>query len=314
MRDSGLGEPLPPTFIRDIFTRLLLLSSSHDTSFKLYTYLREIDPSLLDRTGYEHILLQFTKLSFEDDPLPAQPHYMNIVKDMRDAGIPMTSFVYNSLFSRYAALAKTSAESAFNSSTSEDVTAERERAVQLRERLLQATRRLHRTLKLDASINPEVVTFNTLLNAYNYLGAFGDAFEVWEQLTLGFPVSYDNISISIILDICGYARSPNAADHVWGLITSKTMGSHRVRPNANNWLARMECFARIGDFPRVMEIFKEMNARSKERDAPVPNEATVELLTKFGRAFRREADVIALLETEMYSSILPMEPLNEGKL
>ena len=316
MRDSGLSEPLPPTFIRDIFTRLLLLSPSHDASFKLYTYLREINPSLLDRTGYEQILLQFTKLSFEDDPLPDQAHYMNIVKDMRHAGIPMTSFVYNSLFSRYAALAKTSAEVAFGSSTSaEDVTAEQERAMKLRKRLLQATRKLHRTLKLDAGVNPEIVTFNTLMNAYNYLGAFGDAFEVWEQLTLGFPVSYDNISISILLDICGYARNPDAADHVWGLITSKTMSSHRVRPNANNWLARMECFARIGDFSRVMEIFKEMHAKSKEEPSvPSPNEATIELLTKFGRTFGREGDVTALLESEMpnmYSSILSKQPLGE---
>ncbi|KAF8338254.1 uncharacterized protein EI90DRAFT_3151995 [Cantharellus anzutake] len=311
MRDSRLAEPLPPSFVRDIFTRLLLHAPSHDASFKLYSYLREIDPTLLDRTGYEQILLQFTKLSFEDDPLPDQAHYMDIVKDMRDAGIPMTSFVYNVLLTRYAALAKSSAEGAFNSiSSAGNLAPEQERAKKLRGRLLQATQKLHRTLKLDASVNPDIITFNALMNAYNHLGAFGDAFEIWGQLTLGFPVPYDNSSISIILDICGYTRSANAVDAVWNLVTSKTMNSHRVRPNANNWASRMECYARMGDFDRVIGIFKEMCTGSKQGpDVPAPNQAITQLLIKFGRVFKREEEVVTLLKAEvpdLYSSMTPI--------
>lgn len=315
----AFGVKLHPSFIETIFAQLLLISDSHSSAFQLYTYLREIDPTILTETGYAHILKQFADLSYEDDPLPSQSQYLDIVNDMRNAGIPRSAYLYTILFSRYAALAAqiapagraSQAEADKLASQSSDITPEVEKRIdafnELQQRLLSATKRLHSSLKLDASTTPDTATMNALMNAYNRLGAYRYAYAIWEQLEYGSP-PYDHASISIALDLCGYASDRGGAGSVWNRVTKPITDKHKllkdinprlVIPNANNWAALIECYARLGDFDTALTHFRRMLDADEDSWIPKPTFAIVETLVKFSWNTQRRVEVEELIKAKL---------------
>ena len=312
MRDFGVQ--LDSEFVQSVFARLLLATDSHGTAFNMYSYLREIGSSVLDQPAYVSILEQLANLSFDDDPLPSQAHYLDIMRDMRDSGTPMTPFVYTVLFSRYASMA-----ASIPQRTPDTPLDELQKGYDLRQRLFQATKRLHLTLKLDASVTPNVYTMNSIMNAYNHLGAFREAWGIWEQLAHGSP-PYDNVSISIIMDICGHSRNPRAADRIWHEVVHRAQqppkeGRPVVVPTRNNWVSRIECCARVGDFQKALDTFTDMIHGGGEVLGfwvPKPNQAAADTLLKFSWSYGRSAEVEKLIKSELPElySLLPQPDPN----
>ncbi|KAF9513676.1 hypothetical protein BS47DRAFT_1295867 [Hydnum rufescens UP504] len=304
MRDFGVK--LNSEFVQSVFARLLLATDSHGAAFDMYSYLREMASSILDQPAYVSILEQLANLSFDDDPLPSQAHYLDIMRDMRDSGTPMTPFVYTILFSRYASLA-----TSIPHPTPDTPLDEVEKGHDLHQRLFQATKRLHLTLKLDASVTPNVFTMNAIMNAYNRLGAFRDAWGIWEQLAHGTP-AYDNVSISIVMDLCGYSRNPRAADRIWAGIMQRAQQPPKgdrpvVVPTRNNWVSRIECYARLGDFQTALDIFTDMIYGGGEVWIPKPNQAAADTLLKFSWSYGRSAEVEELIKSEL-PDLYPLLP------
>lgn len=299
---------LDPSFVQTVFAELLVVSDSHETAFKIWTYLREIDESVLNATGYATVLEQFAQLSFEDDPLPSVPHYLDIVQSMREGGVPITPFVYNIIFTRYAALARLTLEAAENKDPDSP---EVQDGIALRLRMLEAVKKLHLTLKIDASFTPTVATMNAVMNAYNYLGAFREAYGVWDELAYGMP-EFDHASVSIALDVCGYAGDAASADRVWrrarGVYTKARAGQQPFTPNANNWAALIECRTRLGKYESAVSAFREMLHAEDRNMIPFPDLKCAEVMVRCARSKGDEDRILSLLQKnalDLYCSLAP---------
>lgn len=287
---------LDPSFVQRVLSELLVVSDSHEAAFKIWMYLREVDGSVLDATGYAAVLEQFAQLSFEDDPLPSVPHYLDIVQSMRESGVPITPFVYNIIFTRYATLARSTLEAAENKDPDSP---EVQEGIALRLRMLEAVKKLHLTLKIDASFTPTVATMNAAMNAYNYLGAFQEAYSVWDELAYGMP-GFDHASVSIALDVCGYAGDSASADRVWrrarGVYTRARAGHQPFTPNTNNWAALIECRTRLGKYESAVSAFWEMLHAEDRNIVPSPDLKCAEVMVKCARGNGDEDRILRLLE------------------
>ena len=308
---------LPPSFIvNSVLTELMRVSDSHDTAFKIWTYISELDESVLSDTGYPKVLKAFAGLSFEDDPLPSQSHYLDVVRRMRDTGAVITPFVYTTLFNRYATLAKNSAPRPAVLPPGSDVdldpfeaTPADEAKHALRMRLLEAVRRLHLTLRIDASLTPDVVLMNSVMNAYNHLGAYREAFTVWEHLTLGAgSLRFNDASVSIALDVCGFAGDLDGANSVWRRARGEKRrgsGSQMVPfvTTLNCWTSLIECRWRCGNPELAFAAFREMVFASRdEREViPWPDMKCVTTMLAFARSFGGdyESKAMQIVETKL---------------
>jgi hypothetical protein len=327
---------VPSRFLMDsVYGEMLRVADSHDTAFKIWSHVRELDDSAATPAGYKTALVNFAKLGFDSDPLPSLNHYLVIVKSMRDAGTPISPFVYTVLLTRYATLAKSIRRDATNlesedtpqleidSEFDSDISIQPDSRQALRERLLQAVQRLHLTLRVDASLTPTVATMNALMNAYNHLEAFRDAYGVWEQLTLGTP-PFDQVSVSIVLDLCGHTENAKAADDVWRRVRTPRPSSSWIHNNklwdssgrfitsTNNWTSLIECRWRCGKRESAFNAFREMlDARADRSHVPVPDLKCAETMLKFAKknGMDSEVRVLRMLEDnapDLYRSLVPL--------
>ncbi|KAF9015633.1 hypothetical protein BDQ17DRAFT_1341394, partial [Cyathus striatus] len=155
--------------------------------------------SALDERGYSIVLNAFTKLSFGgESPITSLAEYFSIVKDMRHARFPVTVEAYTILL-RHLATVGTQARRLKNA----------EEALHKLDKLVVATRRTHDLLTLDPSITPDAVLLNQLMDTYQRLDCFADAYRVWEMMYV--TGRFDQISVSIILDACAYAGAVQLA-------------------------------------------------------------------------------------------------------
>lgn len=299
---------LDASFVQTVFAELLVVSNSHEAAFKVWAYLREVDETVLNATGYATVLERFAHLSFEDDPLPSVPHYLDIVQSMRESSVPITPFVYNIIFTRYATLARSTLEAAENKDPDSPEVLE---GIALRLRMLEAVKKLHLTLKVDASFTPTVATMNAAMNAYNYLGAFQEAYSVWDELAYGMP-EFDHASVSIALDVCGYAGDAASADRVWrrarGVYTKARAGQPPFTPNTNNWAALIECRTRLGKYESAVSAFWEMLHAQDRNMIPFPDLKCAEVMIKCARGKGDEDRILILLEKnapDLYRLLAP---------
>lgn len=291
---------LHPSFIQNVFTSLLAISHSHDTAFKIWTYLREIDESVLTTTGYGAVLKQFAELSFDDDPLPSLNNYLEITQAMRKSGVTMTPYMYNVIFTRYARIAQSSSAAA--AAVVDPDSPEHQKGIELRERILTAVKRLHLTLKIDAAVTPETATLNALMNAYNHLGEYQDAYDVWTELAYG-KAHFDHTSVSIALDVCGFAGDAASADGVWRRVRGTQARPRHGRPpfvpSVNNWTSLIECRTRVNKYPAALAAFKEMLAAQDRSAIPLPDLKCAEVMLKCAKKNGDGDFVLKLIRTKL---------------
>lgn len=253
---------------------VLLMRHSPDSAEALDVYKRL--NSSLDEKGYAIVLNAFCKLSFGDGlQVPSLTSYFGIVRDMRRAGLSITVEVYTIILHQLGIVATQISEH------SEDTTSA------LRDRLVTTTRRTHDLLTLDAAVSPDAHVWNQLMDTYQRLGCFGDAYRVWDLMYLSNR--FDHVSVSIILDACGYAGAWQSARQ----ICAKLFRDGFVF-NRHNWNTWLECLCRLGKLNDAVKVACLEMGKSQGDVAPDVESARV--LIKFSRKTNQQAEVISRIQ------------------
>ncbi|KAL0951540.1 hypothetical protein HGRIS_008224 [Hohenbuehelia grisea] len=244
-------------------------SADVDEAFGAYKALRED----LDATGYTVVLNAFSKLPLDPDGhLPALRQYFDIVRDMREEGHTMTPVVYTILLRE---LAKIGTRMKQPDSTL---------PWELSSSLVNAVRRAHDMLTLDASLSPDIRVLNQLMDTYQRLGCFAEAYRVWNMMYLSRQ--FDHVSVSIILDACGWAKD-------WGIareVCVRLSGDNFLF-DQHNWNTWIECLCRLGKLgDAVKTVCIEMGRGQTD---VAPDENSVRILVKFARKINEQELVLA---------------------
>ncbi|KAF8078886.1 pentatricopeptide repeat-containing protein [Lyophyllum atratum] len=280
--------PIAKSLLDDMETHKISMTDSFVASSIIVLFMRRADTlsdaldvyyglrSSLDEKGYAIVLNAFCKLSFGDElHVPSLSSYFEIVKDMRRAGLEITIEVYTILLHHLAATA----------------TKLRNPAVQapaaLRDQLIGTTRRVHDFLTLDAAVSPDEQVWNQLMDTYQRLGCFGDAYRVWDTMYLSGR--FNHVSVSIILDACGYAGGWQAAKKI-----TTQLFRDRFSFNLHNWNTWIECLCRLRRMNDALKVVcLEMG---KNENTVVPDIETARILIKFARRDNQEAIVLERLK------------------
>ena len=240
--------------------------------------------SALDEKGYAVVLHAYSKLTFGSiTHVPSLIDYFGIVRDMRQAGFAITAEVYTILLKRLALLATQLSQGGhIEGDISGNVEAE------FRISIIATTRRVHDLLTLDANISPDAHVWNQLMDTYQRLGCFGDSYRVWELLYLSGM--FDHVSVSIILDACGYAGAWQVAKQV-----RQRLARDRFRLNERNWNAWIECLCRLG---RLNDAVKTVCIEMGKEEVTVDVES-VRILLKFARKAGRQDEVVSRIQQHL---------------
>ncbi|KAG6817977.1 hypothetical protein H0H87_012445 [Tephrocybe sp. NHM501043] len=230
--------------------------------------------SSLDEKGYAIVLNAFCQLSFDNNmlPIPSLTNYFDIVKDMRRAGLEITAEVYTILLKQLGSLPTMYPDVLTNDHIKE---------------LVSITRRVHDFLTLDAAVTPDEHVWNQLMNTYQRLGCFGDAYRLWDTMYL--TGRFNHVSVSIILDACGYASAWDAAKKV-----CTQLFRDKFSMNLHNWNTWIECLCRLGRLNDALKaVCLEMG---KNGNTVAPDVESARILIKFARRDNMEADVLERLQ------------------
>ncbi|TFK36965.1 pentatricopeptide repeat-containing protein [Crucibulum laeve] len=267
--------------VEDTFTAssliVVLMRRSTDATEALDVY-RGLRDSL-DEKGCAVVLNCFCKLAFDGNlPIPSLTNYFEIVNDMRRRGLKITGEVYTILLHH---IAKLGTEVRKQKSDSDPDTLER---------LINTTRRTHDLITLDASISPDAYLWNQLMDAYQRLGCFADACRVWD--TMYVCGRYNQASVSIILDACGYAGAWPMAKRICGRLFQD-----RFVFNIRNWNSWLECLCRLG---RINDAVKVACVdMGKVPDSIPPDVESIKILMKFARNTTQHVEVRSRIQRHL---------------
>lgn len=191
---------------------------------------------LLDLRGYRMVLNAFGRLSFPSAPVAPAPLWFAIVKDMRERGHPVTIEDYTIYLG--GILAQTTSPFTLHRTAIGFASPQDEEARV--EAMMACVKHLHKRLVLDVTIVPDATLMNTLMNAYQHLGAFDDAMKVFNTMWLSNRV--DDITPVIVFDACGHARRPREATMIWCKLVEK--GWKFDKHTLDTWV---ECLCRLGN-------------------------------------------------------------------
>ncbi|KAF8640518.1 hypothetical protein AX17_000180 [Amanita inopinata Kibby_2008] len=235
---------------------------------------------LLDEKGYSIVLSAYSKLTFGDEiHIPSLTDYFGIVKDMRVSCHAVTVEVYTILLQQLSIIA-----TRLNNQVL--VSAENNALADLQSLLVTTTRRTHDLLTLDAGISPDAHVWNQLMDTYQRLGCFGDAYRVWELMYLSGR--FDHASVSIILDACGYAGAWRVAKQIYTRLTKD-----RFKFNQRNWNTWIECLCRFGQLDDAVKVV----CLGMGKDGEVsPDVESVRILHKFSRKTNQQMEVLLRIQ------------------
>ncbi|TRM66107.1 hypothetical protein BD626DRAFT_628077 [Schizophyllum amplum] len=205
---------------------------SEDAAYTAYEGARDS----LDAPGYAAVLAHICRLRFRRTSGPPLKLYFDVVRDMRARGDAAAAAieVYTIVLREIQELAV-------------DANADIDDAGDMRRELVAMVRQIHDVLTLDAALTPGPAIWNTLMDTFQRLGCFADAYRVWQTLDLQGQVNAT--AVSIVLDACGRARAwPTACN-----IMDKLFKTH-FRLNLKNWQSWVECLCRMRRFSEAVEV------------------------------------------------------------
>ncbi|KAI6047935.1 hypothetical protein EDC04DRAFT_2876069 [Pisolithus marmoratus] len=257
-----------------ILTSLIVIamrcSSSVDEALEAYRRLaRQESLPRITAWGYQWILDTLSKLTFgEDRSLPPIWHYFEVVKDMRLSGLAVTPTIYAQLLKHLAQLARDAPEV-------------------MKDRLAACVRRVHDHLTLDPTITPNISLWNQLMDSYQRVGLFAEAYRVWEMLLVS--ENFDHASVSIILDACGFANAWPLAQKVYTRLSERSF-----LLNQGNWHSYVECMCRVGRLnDAVKAVCLQMGQGQKD---VVPNADTIQVLLTFATRANQQDEVLSRIQ------------------
>ena len=275
-------------------TILLLRSSSTPTeAFQAYKriFKRPDGTPALDAEGYVAVLNVFCRLTFGKDnihtAIPAWEQYFEIVRDMREAGFPVNVKVY-SIILQQLGFAATKTRRTLSQDTKEGnyhYHPTSDGVVDILS-IQRAIRRIHQILLTDAAVQPDTISWNTLMDAYQRAGCLREAYRIWESLWLSR--SFDNASISIMADACGHAGAHAEAVQIFPRIVKSGF-----RMNIRNWNAWLECLCRLGRVKEAVDVL--CNEMGKNGNVE-PNEDSIHVILDFARGRPGEMEMKKRIE------------------
>lgn len=270
------GVTLAPGAIASTYKVLASTSPDHQTAFNIYAHLYALNEHALDVHTFDTILSTFIKLSTPRSPFAPAHLYLEIMRDMRKANIRIGSHAITTLLKSYGLQARQSRKSSSDTNYREQKT----------KALLKSILELHTMIKLDPMITIDIPLLNSLMDAFARVGAYAEAFEVWDELVErrpretqihdqnpGMVEELYSPSMNIMLDACGFSGSLFRGKKAWNWATR--WGLNR---NKKNWDAYVECLCRCGQMEDAFEVVTRMKS---EEGVPRPSKETVELLVKF---------------------------------
>lgn len=244
-------------------TLLMRLAPDGPRAFKIYRAFYKYPEGgyALDGPGFQSVLDVFCKYGLSRPSFFSL--YLAILKDMRLAGYPATVENYTILLRQLGSLAadlgdnpKELAELAF------------------------AIRRVHNTLTVEASISPDTILWNQLMDAYQRAGCYQEAYNVWESLYISGK--YDNASVSIVIDTCSFAGAFNLVAEIFARLHAAGYSL-----NQKNWANWIEGLARIG---RIEEATKVLCLAMPQEGVEPTKEMARSILT-FAARRNQESEV-----------------------
>jgi len=276
MRSRKLS--FPPSTLGALATTLTRSAPDHQTAFNLYAHLYALDSHAFNRRTYESILSGFIIHSTPNSPVAPTNLYLEIIRDMKKAGLRIGSYSITSLLTSYGLQATKLSKRA----RSEDQPARQAKV----NSLLRGISELHTMIKLDPLVEVDIPLLNALMDAYNRVGAYAEAFEVWDELVerrSRQPIDQMDQyspSLNILLDTCGHSNSLFRANKAWAWATR-----WRLNTDKRNWDAYVECLCRCGSIEDASEVVKKMR---NDAGTPDPTVETAMLLVKFSWKNRRD--------------------------
>ncbi|KAG2174278.1 hypothetical protein INT43_004301 [Umbelopsis isabellina] len=153
-----------------------------------------------------------------------------------------------------------------------------------------ALEHIHKLIKMDLYLDPDIAIYNGLMDAYNRTGQGYQVIQIWETLNLSSPTSsmqdknIDQASVSIVLDSCAHNGYGFKAEEIWDQLKLS-----KFPLNTNNYTSYIEALCRMKDdaaWERAYSIARNEMApqTSQSNDNPVViDEKTVNTLLSFAR-------------------------------
>ncbi|KAF7339321.1 hypothetical protein MSAN_02145700 [Mycena sanguinolenta] len=239
-----------------IKTSILILEMRRaDTLDEAFTRYRK-SHSELTESGYIAVLHAFSRLSRNLGHPDLLHYYFQIADDMRRAGFRLTDRVYTDILQQLAEIAgqRKRAWQRSNEASIKTNLAHPQHPIPLNqlEDLLDAVRHIHNLVSLDKTIEPERIVWNQLMDTYQRLHSFPEAYRVWGD-------------DAIVREIWSHRfRDLMADNYVF---------------NMHNWNSYVECLCRMGQFSDALEVvFMHMGTSAQ----PVkPDTSTITIMLKF---------------------------------
>lgn len=192
-------------------------------------------PPLVDLASFRTILNSFGQLSFPSAPVTPARLWYALLSHMRARGYISTAKDYalylNNIISknvsplalRYASLGMDPPEEEEN----------------MRKSMHDSLKYLYRQITIDVHISPDATLFNTLMNAFQRVGAFDDATQIFNLSWL--TGNLDTVTPVIMFDACGHAKRPFEAYVIWNMLIRR-----RWKFNKRTLDTWVECLCRLG--------------------------------------------------------------------
>ena len=259
MRERGLQ--MSGSTAASFIIALMRASTTLEDAFKLYRagYKdREGQPLLQSSGDYAPVIKAFGDLPFVQGLAPVAYHF-KFIQDVRDAKLSVTAEIYTVILNYYGREA---------SSLPADDTVTRQKFATI-------IQRLHDMITVDASLVPDIALWNQLMDSYQRVRCFDDAYQLWK--TMYMTKKFDHTSVSIITDACAFAGAHQAVVDIY-----KDLNKVNFELNKRNWINWLECLCRLGKFDEAMKFVCLQMGRDEKTVAP--DEDVVRLLLKFSIA------------------------------
>lgn len=239
-------------------------SKDHSQAFKAYSWMWAVNAdNIFSKQDWYEIIRTYTDLSFKDEAGNAKKSFVPssvffaFFEDMRKSNVPPDSPVYQAVLHYYAREG-----GGYKSGSAE------------------AVRLIHSLIKMDHYYDPDIGLMNRLMYAYSKTGNLNNAVDVWRSILMN-KIPFNNVTISIIMDVYGYSGEFGKAARLWESLKMQQSDEQVYEINKKNLESFIEAACRTGNVTQAIEeCFKALEWKN---DGLVDQD-TLKILLKFARS------------------------------